>query len=40
MQGADEEVFETKNVNDDFDQINQDKLIYTKFSGSSYSNTS
>ena len=33
---VDEEVFETQNINDDYDQINQEKLLYNKFTGSSF----
>ena len=32
----DEEVFQTFNVNDDFDQLNVEKMIYTKFAHTSY----
>lgn len=34
---VDEEVYETQGINDDWDQINQEKILYTKFSGTSYS---
>ena len=32
----DEEVYETQNVNDDFDQINLEKLAFNKFAGAAY----
>ena len=32
----DEEVYETQNVNDDFDQINLEKLTFNKFAGAAY----
>lgn len=31
-----EEVFETQNVADDYDQINIEKLTFNKFAGSAY----
>ena len=37
---VDEEVFETQNINDDYDQINQEKLLYSKFTGSSFTQQS
>lgn len=37
---VDEEVYETENINDDWDQINLEKVIYNKFSGTSYSQQS
>jgi hypothetical protein len=36
----DEEVFQTFNVNDDFDQLNEEKMTYTKFAHSSYNQQS
>ena len=36
----DEEVYETQNANDDFDRINEEKLTYTKFASSAYSQQS
>ena len=37
---TDEEIFSTSNANDDFDQLNEEKLNYTKFSSSQYTQVS
>lgn len=37
---ADEEVYETDKINDDFDQINQEKMVYSKFTGTTYTQQS
>jgi hypothetical protein len=36
----DEEVYETQGVNDDFDRINEEKLTFTKFANSNYTQQS
>lgn len=33
---VDEEVYETQGIQDDWDRINQEKMMYMKFSGSTY----